>query len=254
MDTSHLDVSFVIFNNMSSDNTKEIIEGAGVGYEYIDTGDLEPYTRTSSGDALNRMRLVREYIRDYAIKNKFDYTFFCDCDILVQPSTLKTLLAHNVDFVAATISNSGTVNFNRYACNCMDFKPRKGVYSNPDRWKPHYVCGDGLVEVGGTGAVYLASKELLKKCSYLDTPSLYPEEGEDYSFARECMKKGFKQYIDETHRCLHCFEPDILELYKQQDNKNQAVKIITQRAWLNIPVNEKLSNGSGCSYCKKRGR
>jgi len=254
MDTLGLDVSFVIFDNMSTDNTKELINGAGVGYEYIDTGDLEPYNRTSSGDALSRLRLVREYIRNYSIANKYDYTFCCDSDILVQPSTLKTLLAHNVDFVAATISNSGTVDFNRYACNCMDFIPRRGVYSNLDRWDVHCVCGKGLVEVGGTGAIYLVSRDLYEKCSYLETPPLYPEEGEDYSFARGCMNKGFKQYIDETHRCLHCFTPDILELYKQQENKNQAVKIITQRAWLNIPVNEKISNGSGCDYCKKRGR
>lgn len=243
--------SYLFLENDSTDDSLAILKEVTANWERCSiieaTNQLPIYDRTGPGGhaMYTRMAHLRNAIRFSAVKGEYDYLFSCDSDIMLQPDTIVRLLKHKLDFVAATISNSGSHIFS--AINALGFVEAsgRGPYTDPPMWHRLVPEAKGVKQVGGTGAVFLASKAILKANTYLyevlkDSkyyhPQILPVYGEDYAFAMCCGDRGWSQHIDMGLRAWHCYTKELLEIYDAAriKYKSRTVKVLTDRAWLGL--------------------
>jgi len=270
LETEGLSVGYLFIENDSADNSLELLRKLTARWPNCEvrtvTNHLPAYDRKgTAGDPMYlRMAILRESIRQATLDGGYDYLLSCDSDIMMQPETLQRLLSHNLDMVAAMISNSGSAVFS--AVNAMEFMPASGPppYNQPAQWIHWRPIGKGARKVGGTGACFLASRGLLERSSYLYRPDMHSRYwipldkpghiyGEDYAFAMSCGDAGLEQHLDESLRNWHCYTPELLEIYRKAkaQYKRQAVKRIADRAWLG--VDQKLLV-PGCGSCGQTRR
>jgi len=253
LDTDGLDISYYFLENGSEDNSLELLRELTADWPQCVVDHVDNYLPTFKrfepiGDPCYvRMAMIREQIRKYAVDGGFDYLFSVDSDIMLQPRTLKALLAHTLHFVASLISNSGTAAF--IGVNAAKFNPARGPegYQQPPYWSQWFQEGKEVRECGGTGAVFLASREILQAATYnyrvhVGSPYWVPLGrdgqifGEDFQFAMSCGEAGYSQYIDEAIRQWHCYTPKMLDIYRQARKRyhQAAVKLLTDRAHAGI--------------------
>jgi glycosyltransferase involved in cell wall biosynthesis len=255
LDTTDLEVDYYFFCNDCTDNSADILRQWNNGNVHVAhiSIDLPVYQRNMSHitDMYTRLKIVRDTIRKHAVDNGFDYLFCVDSDTLVQPDTLKKLLAHDKPFVAAMCSNTPDGSF-RYVNAAGLTPPTEGPYGDPPRWYMWVPQGKGLETVGATGACYLVTRNVMEQCAYDYQPFseankklMKDQPGEDMAFALSCRSAGYFQYLDETALVHHCYTPELLEQYREaaRKNKKQAVRIVTQRAWLGIDPSKRISAG-----------
>ena len=253
-----VEVGYFFLVNDSTDESLDILLSTVIGniddplwpgaeFAVWDTGaeDDDRKNRREKGIYTHLQRL-RDRIRQYAVDQGYDYLLSVDSDVIVQPGTLSALLAHRVDFVAAMLSNVPDGSF--HAVNAAQVILGGDVpWSDPVSIGVQAPQGDGLVEVGMTGACFLASRQALENGSYLwEAPygSNYEKAiaalpGEDMVFAMSLKATGIRQYLDESHRVFHCYTEERLpELVGARRYRARAVKVLTDRAWLKTFPNE----------------
>lgn len=264
------EISYYFLENDSTDDSLDVLSESTAKWEHcaIESvhNDLPEYDRTGPGGhaMYTRMAQLRNRIRLYAVNSGYDYLFSVDSDIMLQPDTLKRLLAHSLHFVAATISNSGSHIFS--CVNALGFieASGSGPYSDPPIWHRIVPEPNGVKQVGGTGAVFLASRAILEANTYLYEvlkeskyyhPQILPVYGEDYQFAMCCGDRGWTQHIDFGIRAWHCYTKDLLEIYNNARTKykTRAVKVITDRAWLGLDKSLLVPSCETCKQNRKRG-
>ena len=221
LDKGEHQVDYYFIENGSTDETLAIL------WDHCDNKDgwtvgcmelQEPvYDRGESPvESLNRLAKVRDKLRTLAIAGDYDYLLSVDSDILVPTNLLVDLLAHEQHFVAATVANPAYPLFS--AVNAHRYIPATGgPLGNKARWTRWVYSGEGLHEVGSTGAVFLADREALEKGNYLflEEPGM-EDLPEDVRFSLSCKAQGICEYLDESLRCWHCWDQSFLDTYQTQ--------------------------------------
>ena len=153
--------------------------------------DAEADLRVNRADKeiYKNLAILRNKLLDYAlVHNHSDYLFSIDTDIIVRSGTLKKLIAHNKDIVAALGKNSKrTFNAGYLAPN------------NINSINHLTLAPKGLRKVDWTGAVCLYKTSLLQRGLQFSNNSL----GEDIGLALNAKALGVKMWVDGTEVLEH---------------------------------------------------
>lgn len=141
---------------------------------------------------VNRMSEMRNQTIRKALDGGYDYLLSVDTDLVLQPQTLKVLLAAKKDIVAELFWTNGWSNAWMYDQN-------KGY--DPEWEKP------GLYQVGGTGALILISRKVLEAgVDYTPIPNLREVIfGEDRHFCIRAVCNGFEIWADNHAQPFHLY-------------------------------------------------
>jgi glycosyltransferase involved in cell wall biosynthesis len=142
----------------------------------------------------------RNYIRDYALKNDYDFLLFLDSDVLIHPRALEALLATKYDVVAGIYLNVFQ----------LDGKPVVApvLFKDLGNGQCQLYTYEGaakqqVLEIGAAGlGCALISKKVLKEIPFR-TFNNSSTGGEDMAFFVDARAKGFKTVANTFVKCLH---------------------------------------------------
>ena len=157
----------------------------------------------------------------YAKDNKFDYIFFIDSDIVLNPKTLKHLISRNVDIVSNVFWTKWTPTTE--LCPQVWLQDESNFYKRD--WDKqlsekeikqlnsdfiNMLKVPGIYKVGGLGACTLISKEAINKgvsFSLIDNVSFW---GEDRHFCIRARVLGIDLYVDTVYPAYHIYREHYL--------------------------------------------
>lgn len=203
LDSSDLLTSFAKSNNVIIKKSKEL---SAIDVDYVD--------HIWKAGALEKVTVFKNTIIDYCIKNKFDYLFLIDSDIVVDKQTLNQLLSDNVDIVSNVFWSQ--------------WKTNSALYSQcfwiPEIFTQHKAFGvplsiqearqireemnaqlriPGLYRVDGLGACTLIARHVLEKGVNFQAIPNVKIPGEDRAFCIRAGVLGFDLYMDTTYPAYH---------------------------------------------------
>ncbi|MEM3154080.1 MAG: hypothetical protein QW165_00750 [Candidatus Woesearchaeota archaeon] len=187
--TVKADVLFVVNNGESAYST--LIKSKG----FNAVEDPKP-----ASTRIERIVNGRNYIRDYALKNNYDFLLFLDSDVLVHPRALEALLATKFDVVAGVYLNVFQ----------LDGKPviAPVLFKDLGNGQCQLYTYDGaakqqVLEIGAAGlGCTLISRKVLEEVSFR-TFNNSATGGEDMAFFVDARAKGFKTVANTFVKCLH---------------------------------------------------
>ncbi len=142
----------------------------------------------------------RNYIRDHALKNDYDYLLFLDSDVLIHPRTLEALLATKYDVVAGAYLSVFQIDGKPVVAPVLFKDIGNGqcqLYTYEGAAKQQ------VLEIGAAGlGCTLISKKVLKEISFR-TFDNSATGGEDMAFFVDARAKGFKTVANTFVKCLH---------------------------------------------------
>lgn len=183
-------------------------------YLFPDTAIL---TMESYEDMLDAVGNGRNMVIDYARKNKFDYLFFLDADIVCHPRAIKMLIDINEGISGGLVCrrcepytgmrpwfNNYKKNVNRTGwCPKSDFQPNE------------------IIDVDWTGNdCMMVSKEVFNGQHYR-WKTTSPREAEDFSFCQDATKRGFKVKI---HTSVWTEHIGLWGIFSTKEGKIRKVK------------------------------
>lgn len=148
----------------------------------------------------NAVKKQREFFRQHALENGFDYLYFLGCDTIPPGGVIEKLLSHNKPIV-------GGVYWGRQ--DAENGRPEGAVAwihdMSLDDQRELFLQEDKLLEVDGMGMdCVLFSREVLEKISWLD----WEQNDDDYPYYDLAKKEGYKVYLDTGVQCKHYFSKD----------------------------------------------
>jgi len=145
---------------------------------------------------------VRNLIADYAIRNKFDYVFCVDSDIVVPEDSLVKLLKNDKDVISGVyIQRKENQRIPEIYKN-----NNQGGMNNVD---PQLLQGDNLLKIDGCGmGCCLIKTEVFKtvgypQYEYHDTIDFAFTVSEDIDFCRKTSQRGFEIWCNTSVKCDH---------------------------------------------------
>jgi len=148
--------------------------------------------------ARDRIIASRNFIKEYALKNEYDYFFSLEQDVIVQPDTLKKLLSHNKKIISGIVMNNLPVG------NTVKMMPMIYVMHKLDATGLDYISTEELskqqvieVKACALGCV-LIHKDVLAKITFRYTGGF-----DDMMFCKDAIEAGFKIYADTTVKPKH---------------------------------------------------
>ena len=231
LDTEGLEISYFFLENNSTDDTLDILLNTVIGNDYENpvwgknaiVSHIEPdfaVDKRSKRD-FAPFRYLRNYIRNYFLKGDYDYLFWIDSDVMVNPDTLKRLLNWNKDCVSCIVSNLPSGDVGRVnALEIVGYEkgPLRHLAIQPINYKRlrRYEV-TGLIKAGVTGSVYLCSRKAMEVADFemdnLEQRELRVMNGqypEDTIFAFNLLRAGINQYLDTDQVLIHCMTEEIL--------------------------------------------
>lgn len=194
-------IKLYVRTNNNNDDTAAVLENwletvKGKYSEiYYDASDVEEPVQDYGPHEWNNLKLqVLKRLRQESVewaKSRRTHYFVVDCDNLVVPETLETLLRTGLPVVGPFLKN-GDSPTSCYS-NFHFVTDANGYYLH----SPHYYdifnqAVKGLIEVEVVHCTYLVRQEVLHRASYLDGSERY-----DYVIFSDTMRKaGVPQYID----------------------------------------------------------
>lgn len=179
-------------------------------FETLNTGDVytvNEETHIWTTNNLNKMSTLRNRLLEKTLNGGYDYLFMVDTDLILHPNTLIQLLSSKKKLIANIFWTQEKPNSNYLWANCWDYDQCTQV--NVKEW-----LRKGVYEVGGTGACFLISREVIEKgVNYSPISNIKCFSGEDRFFCIRAVCNGFKIYIDTHYPALHLYRPSIYEDY-----------------------------------------
>jgi hypothetical protein len=186
----------------------------------IDFDDKNPQTHLWQQTAFERVAQNKQRLFDKAVKEKYDYVWICDTDLLLDRTTLWSMYHANQSIVAA-------VYWTRWQANSE-------VPCGPQVWlrHPYDLAGRGMdapafrsllvdrqfVRVWGLGACMLVKAEVLTKARYwpllpelveaAKQPGMGMLAGEDRTFCVMAERNHIEMYADAWPDIFHVYRPD----------------------------------------------
>lgn len=184
-----------------------------------DFTDQHAQTHQWQVSAMNRVGKLKNRIFEKALRERYDHVFLADADLLLDPTTLQTLLADDVPVVAGVY----WTHWQRSP------SPEVTVHAGPQVWlrHPYELSGRGmdeaefrrrlisreLVQVWGQGALTLIRTEVLRAgVSFSPFPGNQGSglwQGEDRHFSLHCEARHIPMHADGWVDAWHCYHlPD----------------------------------------------
>ena len=204
---------------------------------------IDNITHRWNVDTFEHLAKCKQLLLDYTKDQRFDYVFLVDSDLLLEPTTLLSVYATQVDICNAAFFTKWT--------------PQDSAL--PQCWlsHPYGMAGLGmadydyfralnrheLIRVAGGGACVLIKTHVLEKAGYhprLDLPMESMWQGEDRSFAICAERSHIRQYCDAWPRITHCYHPHqrtqawMDEAWQQLNAPQQMLAKIGD--WINITL------------------
>lgn len=162
----------------------------------------EDYTHNWQNENLSAVASIKNQIVAYSLKNKFDYTFFVDSDLLLHPKTLNHLFTKLEQWkenimaeVFWTEWNKGEGNF---GSNAWDYDSYNG---DQNRYKE-----TGIHKVGGTGACILINNKVYRYgVNYSPIYNVSFTQWEDRAFCIRAAVNNFNIYLDTHYPATHLY-------------------------------------------------
>ncbi len=140
----------------------------------------------------------RKYLREYALKNGYDYLLFLDSDIMLHPRALEALLATKADVVAGVYLRAFEIDGKTVIAPVL-FKDLGNGECKLFTYEGAAV--QKVIEVGAAGfGCTLVSKKVLQA---VDLRSFGGKNSEAMAFYVDARAKGFKTVANTFVRCLH---------------------------------------------------
>ncbi len=190
-----------IRTNNNRDNTAEILErwldrvGSRYSEVYYDASDVPQPVQDYSPHEWNILRLkvlggLRQQSVDWA-KARGTHYFVPDCDNIILPDTLQTLLETGLPVVGPLLKN-GDDPASLYS-NYHNIADENGYFqSSKEYYEIFYQTIKGLIQVDVVHCTYLVRHEVLDKVRYDDGSSRF----EYVIFSDTLRKLGIAQYLD----------------------------------------------------------
>jgi GT2 family glycosyltransferase len=151
-----------------------------------------------------RERIVRSrnLLLQKALGRGYDYFFSLEQDVIINPDTLKKLLAHNKPIVSGYYANRRVIQMRNNKTGDMHRQMielpvayMKTGGEEVKRAHPDQLRNKGLVEVGAVGmGCLLLAKDVLQKIRFRYDPE--KESFDDMHFSDDALKLGYKLYVD----------------------------------------------------------
>ncbi|NGX37875.1 MAG: hypothetical protein K1000chlam2_01041 [Chlamydiae bacterium] len=193
-------ITIYINTNNNSDQTEEILkqwisENRGRYHEIIfDSHEIlnmpESMPHQWSAERFSILGQIRNQSLKVAIESDCDYYFVIDCDNLIAPLTLKTLVEKDKPIIAPILRNIPKPR-DLYS-NFFYAVDENGYYlDHPVFWQIFYRMKKGTFQVPLVHCTYLIKKEYLPHLTYLDGTSDY----EFIIFSRSARNHEVDQFI-----------------------------------------------------------
>lgn len=150
---------------------------------------------------LQKVASFKNQIVDIALENNFDYIFWIDSDLILDPETLNHLLAQNKNIISEIFWTKWTPEQsptpNAWMTDHFTFQKE----NQWDDWKQK-----GVYEVGGTGACILVDTKVYRDgANYTYIPNVSFSVWEDRAFCIRSIIAGHKIYLDSHYPATHLY-------------------------------------------------
>jgi len=183
----------------NSEHLKELLQPNE--YEIINDNSLYKYnehTHIWNPENFKAVAIMRTKALEKARKEKYDYIFSIDSDVILRKNTLIELLEDNKKFISKIFWNAYDESLpNLFVPNCYEGRlTNKQMILDYNRLKK-----DGIYETGVIGACTLISNEIFNNeyINYFPIKNLSSSDWEDYAFCiriQTIFQGKIKAYID----------------------------------------------------------
>lgn len=176
--------------------------------------DSNPTTHQWTANSMGRVGQLKNHIIRHSLENRFDAVFFVDADLVLEPTTLASLVSLDSPVACA-------VYWTRWVNN-------PGIHAAPQVWlsHPYILRGRGYKDEGefrakllsraptlvwGQGACSLVKRHVFEKgVDFTIIPDLPKEgmwQGEDRSFCIKCERLHIPMVADPWPDIFHVYHP-----------------------------------------------
>ena len=154
---------------------------------------------------LQIITFIKNEIIQAVLNNSYDYVFFVDSDLLIQPETLLGLIESGKDIIAEIFWTDWTKS-GKEEPNAWDFDHYKFFQGTMEQWKI-----PGIYKCGGTGACILIHRSVYERgVNYNPIPNV-SFWGEDRAFSIRAYVAGFEMWVDTHYPCEHMYRDADIE-------------------------------------------
>lgn len=228
--------SSLLLESFASENPNVIIKKSNYNDDYF----CDKNTHNWNVNLINKVAKFKDEIIKYAKYNFYDYLFFLDSDLVLNPNTLKHLISTGKDIVSEIF-------WTKWNPDSLEM-PQVWLKDQYDIYK--YAAGEvlsdvekqkrsiqfindlrvpGIYEVGGLGACTLISGFALDKgVSFREIKNI-SFWGEDRHFCVRAAALGLSLYVDTHYPAYHIYRDsdlDGVKLYKYPNSNNLNLKKI----------------------------
>lgn len=140
----------------------------------------------------------REYIRQYAIENGYDYLLFVDSDVMLHPETLNGLMSQDKDIITGAYLNAYKLGEETVLAPVI-FKDKGNGEAQLYTYRGMFPAR--IEEIGAAGlGCCLIKTEVLKKIKFRLMPN---GAGEDIAFFLDARAQGYTAYAHTGIRLDH---------------------------------------------------
>jgi len=148
--------------------------------------------------ARDRIVTSRNILKDYTLKNGYDYLFSLEQDVIPNSNTLQRLFRHNKKIVSGVVMNNLTVG-NQTKLLPMVYVSHKLDPTGLDYISEEELSKPQLIEIKACAlACVLIHKDVLKQINFRYTGGF-----DDMMFCKDAIEKDFKIYLDTEVRPKH---------------------------------------------------
>lgn len=197
-------------------------------------------THNWNNGAVDAITNIKNFILDYARYNGYEYMFFVDSDLILQPETLVSLVEAKKDIIAEIfwtkwtpdepespnawdydgytfgIETSDNDEFERITSLPFDKQSEYAKQLKFEQWHTK-----GIYKVGMSGACILLNRKVLDcvniNYNKVKNISLW---GEDRHFCIRAASHDFEIWIDTNYPATHLYRDSELEQYRKVVNDN----------------------------------
>ena len=177
--------------------------------------------RWTSG-SMSDVASMKNHIVKYAISNEYDYIFWVDSDLILDPKTLTHLVSLGKDIVAEIFWTAWQPD-TPAGPNCWNCDQYTIYDGEIEKWKQ-----PGVYEIGGTGACILVSTNIYVAGASYDPISNISYWGEDRNFCIRAAVAGAHIFVDTTYPAMHLYRTSDIEAYIQ---KSQTKNVLNSKEY-----------------------
>ncbi len=145
-------------------------------------------------------------IREYFLKNNFDYLLILDQDIIPPLDVIERLILHKKDAVSALFFGNHNIpnGENRIMPFAWKFIEKEGFWGTTYYLNDNEISSDSLIEIAfaGMGCILL-SKKILNELEFRYDKSI--EAWDDRWLGYDLHRLGFNYYLDPKVKCKHLY-------------------------------------------------